>query len=82
MHKVLHAFTNPFAFRQALPDVWAGFQLNLGSLPIGCIRKVQLVKVWFATLPIRRVFDQSQRLALAVFGQFERASLYDLNGLL
>jgi polar amino acid transport system permease protein len=29
MHEVLHAFLDPNAFRQALPDVWSGFQVNL-----------------------------------------------------
>jgi polar amino acid transport system permease protein len=29
VHRVLHAFTNPFAFRQALPDVWSGFLINV-----------------------------------------------------
>jgi polar amino acid transport system permease protein len=29
MHKVIHAFVDPNAFRQALPDVWSGFQVNL-----------------------------------------------------
>jgi polar amino acid transport system permease protein len=29
MHQVLHAFVDPNAFRQALPDVWSGFQVNL-----------------------------------------------------
>ena len=34
MHKVLHAFTNPFAFRQALPDVWSGFLINVHMMVI------------------------------------------------
>jgi polar amino acid transport system permease protein len=29
MHEVLQKFFSPHAFRVALPDVWAGFQLNL-----------------------------------------------------
>jgi polar amino acid transport system permease protein len=29
MHKVLDSFFSPWHFRQALPDVWAGFQLNI-----------------------------------------------------
>jgi polar amino acid transport system permease protein len=29
LHQVLHAFFNPHSFTLALPDVWAGFQLNL-----------------------------------------------------
>ncbi|HLX33045.1 MAG TPA: hypothetical protein VKR79_09805, partial [Gaiellaceae bacterium] len=34
MHKVLHAFTDPFAFRQALPDVWSGFLINVHMMVI------------------------------------------------
>ena len=34
MHRVLHAFTNPFAFRQALPDVWSGFLINVHMMVI------------------------------------------------
>jgi polar amino acid transport system permease protein len=34
VHKVLHAFTNPFAFRQALPDVWSGFLINVHMMVI------------------------------------------------
>src|SRR5919199_1244480 len=29
MHQVLHYFFSPQAFRQALPDVWEGFKVNL-----------------------------------------------------
>ncbi len=29
MRRVLDAFFSPHAFRQSLPDVWAGFQLNI-----------------------------------------------------
>src|SRR6266511_1412902 len=29
MHRVLEAFFSPHAFRQSLPDVWAGFQINI-----------------------------------------------------
>src|SRR6266851_872696 len=29
IREVLHAFFNPHSFRLALPDVWAGFQVNL-----------------------------------------------------
>ena len=34
MHKVLHAFADPFYFRQALPDVWAGFVVNIHMMVI------------------------------------------------
>jgi polar amino acid transport system permease protein len=34
MHRVLHAFFSPNAFRQSLPDVWAGFQLNIKMMLI------------------------------------------------
>jgi polar amino acid transport system permease protein len=34
VHRVLHAFTNPFAFRQALPDVWSGFLINVHMMVI------------------------------------------------
>src|SRR5438477_10369030 len=34
MHRVLHAFADPFAFRQALPDVWSGFLINLHMMVI------------------------------------------------
>ena len=29
LHQVLHAFFNPHSFTLAMPDVWAGFQVNL-----------------------------------------------------
>jgi polar amino acid transport system permease protein len=29
LHQVLHAFFNPHSFTLALPDVWAGFQVNV-----------------------------------------------------
>ena len=34
MHKVLHAFADPFYFRQALPDVWAGFVVNIHMMVV------------------------------------------------
>jgi polar amino acid transport system permease protein len=34
MHRVLHAFVDPFAFRQALPDVWSGFLINVHMMVI------------------------------------------------
>jgi polar amino acid transport system permease protein len=34
VHKVLHAFADPFYFRQALPDVWAGFVVNIHMMVI------------------------------------------------
>jgi polar amino acid transport system permease protein len=34
MHEVLHAFFDPTYFRQALPDVWAGFVINLKMMLI------------------------------------------------
>jgi polar amino acid transport system permease protein len=34
VHRVLHAFTNPFAFRQALPDIWSGFLINVHMMVI------------------------------------------------
>ena len=34
MHRVLHAFFSPNAFRQSLPDVWSGFQLNVKMMLI------------------------------------------------
>src|SRR5919199_601445 len=34
MSRVLHAFFSPNAFRQSLPDVWSGFQLNLKMMLI------------------------------------------------
>lgn len=34
MHQVLHFFTNPFYFRQSLPDVWSGFLVNVHMMVI------------------------------------------------
>jgi polar amino acid transport system permease protein len=34
MHEVLHAFFDPTYFRQALPDIWAGFVINLKMMLI------------------------------------------------
>jgi polar amino acid transport system permease protein len=34
VHEVLSKFFNPQAFRQSLPDVWAGFQLNLKMMVV------------------------------------------------
>ncbi len=34
MHKVLHAFADPFAFRQSLPDIWSGFLINVHMMVI------------------------------------------------
>jgi len=34
MHRFLHAFVDPFAFRQALPDVWSGFLINVHMMLI------------------------------------------------
>ena len=34
MHEVLRAFFDPTYFRQALPDVWAGFVINLKMMLI------------------------------------------------
>ncbi len=34
MHKVIHEFFSPNAFRQSLPDVWSGFQLNIKMMLI------------------------------------------------
>jgi polar amino acid transport system permease protein len=34
LHKVLHAFADPFYFRQALPDVWAGFVVNIHMMVV------------------------------------------------
>jgi polar amino acid transport system permease protein len=34
MHRVFHAFFSPNAFRQSLPDVWAGFQINVKMMLI------------------------------------------------
>src|SRR6266536_4881337 len=34
MHEVLHAFFSPHDFRVALPNVWAGFQVNLKMMVV------------------------------------------------
>jgi polar amino acid transport system permease protein len=34
LHRVLHDFANPFAFRQALPDIWSGFLINVHMMVI------------------------------------------------
>jgi polar amino acid transport system permease protein len=34
VHRFLHAFVDPFAFRQALPDVWSGFLINVHMMLI------------------------------------------------
>jgi polar amino acid transport system permease protein len=34
LHQVLHAFFNPHSYTLAMPDVWAGFQLNLRMMGI------------------------------------------------
>jgi polar amino acid transport system permease protein len=34
LHKVLEAFFSPYYFRLALPDVWAGFQLNVKMMVV------------------------------------------------
>ena len=34
LHQVLHAFFNPHSFTLAMPDVWAGFQVNLQMMVI------------------------------------------------
>src|SRR5947207_8680450 len=34
MHRVRHAFADPFAFRQALPDIWSGFLINVHMMVI------------------------------------------------
>src|ERR671929_334199 len=34
LHQVLHAFFNPHSFRLAMPDVWAGFQVNIKMMVI------------------------------------------------
>ena len=33
-HQVIHAFFNPHSYTLALPDVWAGFQVNLRMMAI------------------------------------------------
>jgi polar amino acid transport system permease protein len=34
LHQVLHAFFNPHSYTLAMPDVWAGFQVNLRMMVI------------------------------------------------
>ena len=34
LRQVLHAFFNPHSFRLSLPDVWAGFQVNLKMMAV------------------------------------------------
>jgi polar amino acid transport system permease protein len=34
LHQVLHAFFNPHSFTLAMPDVWAGFQVNLHMMVV------------------------------------------------
>ena len=34
MHEVLHAFSDPFYFRQVLPDIWSGFLINVHMMVI------------------------------------------------
>jgi len=34
VHRVLHAFVDPFYFRQSLPDIWSGFVLNVHMMVI------------------------------------------------
>lgn len=34
MHRVFESFFSPFHFRQALPDVWAGFMINVKMMVI------------------------------------------------
>lgn len=50
MHQVLHLFFSPQAFVQALPDVWAGFQVNIQMMLIA----EALVLVLALTLAIVR----------------------------
>jgi polar amino acid transport system permease protein len=34
IHEVVHAFLNPHSFTLAMPDVWAGFQINLKMMVV------------------------------------------------
>jgi len=34
LHQVIHAFFNPHSYTLALPDVWAGFQVNLRMMVV------------------------------------------------
>ena len=37
VHEVLHAFFNLHSFTLAMPDVWAGFQVNLKLMPVPAV---------------------------------------------
>ena len=50
LHQVAHAFFNPHSFTLALPDVWAGFQVNLHMMVIAEV----LVLVFALALAIVR----------------------------
>jgi polar amino acid transport system permease protein len=34
VHRLLHDFASPFAFRQVLPDIWSGFLINLHMMVV------------------------------------------------
>jgi polar amino acid transport system permease protein len=34
VHRLLHAFADPFAFRQVLPDIWSGFTINIHMMVV------------------------------------------------
>jgi polar amino acid transport system permease protein len=34
VHRVLHAFADPFYFRQVLPDIWSGFLINVHMMVV------------------------------------------------
>src|ERR1700739_1195777 len=34
IHQTIHAFFNPHSYTLAMPDVWAGFQINLRMMAI------------------------------------------------
>src|SRR5690242_17699451 len=34
LHQTIHAFFNPHSYTLAMPDVWAGFQINLKMMVI------------------------------------------------
>src|SRR5437868_8895157 len=42
VHRVLHGFADPFAFRQALPDIWSGFLINVHMMVIAEVRVLAL----------------------------------------
>jgi polar amino acid transport system permease protein len=50
LHQVLHAFFNPHSYRLSLPDVWAGFQVNIKMMVIA----EALVLVFALTLALVR----------------------------